>query len=142
MARPTKLTPEAQAQIIKALSAGATRIDASNSAGVHYTSFLGWLKRGSKAKKGEYFEFFNAVTAAESSVRVSLANALAVAGKTDWRAAEAYLKRRDPANWGDKIQLSKLSDDEILRLLAIAESGGLESGSEKEGPHTDGENGD
>lgn len=137
MARPTKLTPEAQAQIVKALSAGATRVDAANSAGISYISFLSWLKRGEKAKKGEFLEFLNAVTAAESDVRVSLANALAVAGKTDWRAAEAYLKRRDPANWGDRINISRMSDDELLRLLALAERLGIESGGPEAGPHSD-----
>lgn len=101
MARPTKLTPEAHEQIVRALTAGATRTDAAMSAGVHYESFLNWFQRGAQSKSGQFFEFFKAVTNAEATVRIALANSLAVAGKTDWRAAEAYLKRRDRANWGD-----------------------------------------
>lgn len=134
MGRPTKLTPEARAQIIKALDAGSTRVDAANSAGVDYMTFLNWMKRGAVAKKGDFFEFFRAVNKSESDVRVRLANALAKASLTDWRAAEAYLKRRDPANWGDRIQVSKLSDDELIRLIALAESIGIEGGGETTGP--------
>lgn len=101
MARPTKLTPETHEQIVRALTAGATRTDAVASVGVSYVSFLYWMERGAKEKKGIYSEFLKAVTNAEATVRIALANSLAVAGKTDWRAAEAYLKRRDRANWGD-----------------------------------------
>ena len=129
MARPTKLTPEAHAQILKAITAAATRVDAAASAGVHYGTFLNWMKRGEQARKGMFFEFFNAITRAEADVRISLANAIAVAAKTDWRAGIDYLKRRDPANWGDKLQVSKLSDDELLRLLTLADRLGIESGS-------------
>lgn len=134
MGRPTKLTPDASAQIIKALNAGATRVDAANSAGVSYITFLNWMKRGEASRKGDYFEFFNDVTSAESSVRISLANSVAMQGKTDWRAAVEYLKRRDPANWGDRINISRMSDEDLLRLLALAERLGIESGGPASGP--------
>lgn len=133
MARPTKLTPETHAQIVKALKAGATRVDAATSAGVSYITFLSWLKRGETARKGEYLEFLNAVTIAEASVRVTLAERLVIAGNDDWRAAEAYLKRRDPANWGDRINISRMSDEELLRLLALAERLGIEGGGAETG---------
>lgn len=136
MARPTKLTDESQATIIRALSAGGTREDASHAAGVEYNTFLNWMKRGEKAKKGEYFEFFGAVTKAEADVRLSLANAFASAGQKDWHAAADYLKRRDPANWGDRLKLSSLSDDDLLRLLGILESRASGSGEEGTKPET------
>lgn len=141
MGRPSKLTPEAQDVIVRAIGAGGTRIDATAAAGVHYTTFLNWMKRGERAKSGEYFEFFNAVTRAEADVRLSLANAFATAGKNDWRAAVDYLKRRDPANWGDKIQVSKLSDDELLRLLYLAERGRATGRSEAAGPNASDDDG-
>ena len=134
MGRPTKLNHETQAQIVKALNAGATRVDAANSAGIDYLTFLRWLQRGEKSTKGDYRDFCNAVTRAEADVRISLANSLAVQGKTDWRAAEAYLKRRDPVNWGDRINISRMSDEELLRLLALAERLGIESGGPQTGP--------
>lgn len=122
MGRPTKLTPDSQATIIRALSAGGTREDASHAAGIDYTSFLNWMKAGEIAKSGKFFEFFYAVTKAEADVRLSLANAFATAGQKDWHAAADYLKRRDPANWGDRLKLSSISDDDLLRLLGILES--------------------
>jgi hypothetical protein len=45
----------------------------------------------------------------------------------DWRAAESWLKRRRRAEWGDSLDLRKLDDDTILRLLS------LEAGSPPQG---------
>jgi len=35
----------------------------------------------------------------------------------DWRAALEWLKRRKRADWGDSLDLSKLDDETIVRLL-------------------------
>lgn len=39
----------------------------------------------------------------------------------DWRAALEWLKRRRREEWGDKLDLSKLPDETILRLVALEE---------------------
>jgi len=134
MARPTKLTPEVQEAIIKAVSAGATLDAAAGSAGVSYDTFNRWMKRGAKASSGEFCEFYKAVTIAAAQVRVNMASTIALAAaKGDAKAAIEWLKRRDPAQWGDRLQLSRMTDDELLRLIAIAESGGLIGGSAEAG---------
>ena len=103
MSRPTKLNAETQRLIIDALAKGATRKDASESAGVSYASFIGWMHEGEEAKGGTLFKFFKAVTKAEADLRAKLAGMIVyAAAQGDWKAAEAYLKRRDNANWGDK----------------------------------------
>jgi hypothetical protein len=107
MARPTKLTPETQAAIIAALSIGATYKDASEAAGVWYTTFLDWMKAGETATGGKFYEFYNAVKRTEAEARNNYLRTIAEAAKDgDWRAALEYLKRRDRANWGDNIDLS------------------------------------
>jgi hypothetical protein len=102
MARPTKLTEETSAAIVKALAIGATRKDAAGAAGVDYRTFLNWMEAGEKAKKGAFFQFFQACSQAEHKARLNYLSVIAKAANDgDWRAALEYLKRRDRANWGD-----------------------------------------
>ena len=103
MARPDKLTPEAHKEIIDALAMGCTRKDAAESAGVEYRTFLNWLQTGEAAKSGKFLQFFHAVTKAEAKARKLYTGTIAkAAADGDWRAAETFLKRRDPENWGDR----------------------------------------
>ena len=107
MARPTKLTPETQDAIIKALSIGATYKDAAEAAGVHYDTFNEWMKLGEEQKRGKFSEFSELVKRTEAQTRNNFVAVIAMAAnKGDWRAAEAYLKRRDRANWGDSVDFN------------------------------------
>lgn len=102
MARPTKLTPETQNAIIKALRIGATRKTAAEAAGVDYRTFLNWLERGDEAQKGIYFQFFQSVSVAESEAFLKYTSIIAKAAQGgEWRAALEFLKRRDREHWGD-----------------------------------------
>lgn len=40
----------------------------------------------------------------------------------DWKAAESWLKRRHRADWGDSLDVKKLDDETVLRLLAGVDS--------------------
>jgi hypothetical protein len=103
MPRPTKLTPEVHATIVKNIGNGATFVDASGAVGIDYASFNNWMKRGETEKKGIYFEFFQACKAAQASARLKFTLVISkAASEGDWRAALEYLKRHDPENWGDK----------------------------------------
>ena len=103
MARPTKLNDFTHNAIIEALKIGATYKDAAGAAGVDYTTFLNWMERGRNAKSGKFFEFFNESEQAQAEARLKYTKTIAsAAAKGDWRAAESFLKRRDPENWGDK----------------------------------------
>ena len=116
MARPTKLTPETQDAIIKALSIGATYKDAAEAAGVWYTTFLGWMKQGEEAKSGKFYEFYELVKRTEAAARNNyLATIAKAANDGDWRAALEYLKRRDRANWGDNVDVT--SKDKPLQIV-------------------------
>jgi hypothetical protein len=107
MARPSKLNSETQDAIIKALSIGATYKDAAEAAGVWYTTFLDWMKQGEEAKSGKFYEFYELVKRTEAQTRNNFVAVIARAANTgDWRAAEAYLKRRDRANWGDSVDFN------------------------------------
>ena len=106
MARPSKFTPEVTETIIKALQIGATYKDAAEAAGVDYMTFRTWIERGQAGKK-PFNEFSEAVRKAEAQARLNYLTTIAqAASKGDWKAAEAYLKRRDRANWGDNVDVT------------------------------------
>jgi hypothetical protein len=116
MSRPTKLTPDTQAQIVKAIRAGATYKDAAESAGVAYITFNGWMQRGERGHKSDqlYVEFSNAVTKAQADVKIGFTAVLTKAAQDgDWRAALEYLRRRDPDNWSDRRQIEHSGDMSI-----------------------------
>ena len=107
MARPSKLTPETHAAIVDAILHGATYKDAAESAGVWYTTFNDWMQRGEQAKSGQYYEFYDAIRQAEAQCRLNMTRVIqSAAAKGDWKAAEAYLRRRDRANWGDNVDVT------------------------------------
>jgi hypothetical protein len=107
MPRPTKLNPDTHKAIVDALAIGATRKDAAHAAGVDYQTFLNWMKQGEEAKRGAFFEFFGEVTKAEADVRLKFTATFAKAAQGgDWRAAERYLRMRDPENWIERQEIT------------------------------------
>ena len=107
MARPTKFIPEITDTILKALQIGATYKDAAEAAGVDYATFQAWMNKGQAQKRGEFFTFYEAVRKSEAQARLNYLTTIAqAASKGDWKAAEAYLKRRDRANWGDNVDVT------------------------------------
>ena len=119
MARPSKFTPEVTETIIKALQIGATYKDAAEAAGVDYDTYNNWIQEGKTAKSGKFFEFFGAVRKAEAQARLNYLSTIAqAAAKGDWKAAEAFLKRRDRANWGDTVDVTT-GGDKITKIQVI-----------------------
>jgi transposase len=106
MARPTKFTPEVTETILKAIQIGATYKDAAEAAGVSFDTFNEWMKAGREGSK-KFSEFFELIRKAEAQARLNYLSTIAqAAAKGDWKAAEAYLKRRDRANWGDNVDVT------------------------------------
>jgi transposase len=111
MARPSKLTPEVQAEIVRRVLVGAPYETACQAVGIDYFTFRRWMQAGEKARTGKYREFCEAVKRAESTCKANMAAVIArAANDGDWRAAEAYLKRRDRANWGDQVAVEHSGD--------------------------------
>ena len=105
--RPDKFHQEIKDAILRYLSIGATYKDAAEGSGISYETLLNWLTKGREATSGNYYEFFQAVRKAEAQARLNYLTTIAqAASKGDWKAAEAYLKRRDRANWGDNVDVT------------------------------------
>lgn len=125
MARPTKFIPEITDTILKALQIGATYKDAAEAAGVDYMTFRTWIERGQAGKK-PFNEFSEAVRKAEAQARLNYLTTIAqAASKGDWKAAEAYLKRRDRANWGDNVDVTS-GGDKITKIVVEWQDDGSE----------------
>lgn len=114
MARPSKLTPETQAAIVKALRIGATYDVAAQAAGVAYDTLREWIKKG-EAGQSKYRQFSEALRAAEAECRLNYTAVIAKAANDgDWRAALEYLKRRDRTNWGDQVAVTGADGGPLL----------------------------
>ncbi len=115
MARPTKLNDQTHAAIVEAVSIGATYVTAAGAAGVTYHTFINWMERGESAKSGKFFKFFHDVEKAKQEAFLKYTKTIAnSAAKGDWRAAESFLKRRDPDNWGDRKEVKNETKGEVV----------------------------
>ena len=99
--RPSKLTPELSAAIIKVLEIGVDFDDACAYVGIDYSTFARWREIGKEAKSGTLFDFNVAVEKAISTASVNhQANIASAAAKGDWKASLEWL-RRHRATWKD-----------------------------------------
>ncbi len=94
MARPSKLTDECQARLVEALRSGATYALACQAAGVDYSTFRRWMRRGEKAKSGRYRLFHEAIRRAEGECAMSCLEAIRDSAPKEWTAAAWLLERR------------------------------------------------
>jgi len=115
MARPSKLTPEAQAAIVDAVLHGCTYKDAAEAAGVDYNTFNEWMKKGAEGKSGTYREFNEAVSKANAECAVNFTRVIqTAAAKGDAKYALEWLKRRRRSEWGDNVDFT--SDGKAIQI--------------------------
>lgn len=99
--RPTLLTPEVHATIVKLLALGNYLETAAALAGVSRSTVFAWLRRGAEESDGIYFDFLVAArTAAAQSEATDLAIIQMAARRGDWKAAAWRLQHRFPSRWG------------------------------------------
>ena len=108
MARPTKYDDAKANQIATLLRSGCTRKDAVGSVGVDYQTFLNWFERNSS--------FSSLVGSAESFAAVKMTTILTKAAEQDAKYALEWLKRRRRDEWGDNLNLSRMSDADLIAL--------------------------
>lgn len=104
--RPTKLTPELQAEICKVLAAGNYLETACAFVGVSKVTVRNWIKAGARQKKGQYSEFLNAIKKAMAQAELSDVATIKAAGKENWQAAAWRLERKNYKRWGRKDKVT------------------------------------
>ena len=100
MARPTKLTPELQTQIVAYITAGSYVETAAKASGIDKTTLYDWLVRGAKHEE-PFAAFSHAVERAlgQGELRdIAIIDNAAKSGV--WQAAAWKLERRNPKMWG------------------------------------------
>jgi hypothetical protein len=107
--RPTLLTPDVQARIVKAIQAGMTYRLACQYGGIDDETFRHWKIRGATGEE-PYCGFLGAVKAAEAEgVRQNLARIEAAAEHGAWQASAWLLERRYPQEYGKTVQTQEHS---------------------------------
>lgn len=102
MARPTKLTPEVQETICKAIRIGATYQAAAEAAGISYETFNEWRK----GKTHKFIAFSEAVNRANADAQLDLLQKIQIASEKDWRAGTWILEHRFRQDYGNSVDLT------------------------------------
>jgi len=122
---PLMLTEESQEIILKALRLGATYKLAAQAAGVHYTTFNTWMKKGEVEEEGIYSNFYKDVKKAEQDdAEYCLQKIREASNKGTWQAAAWKLERRHWEGYGANVadkenakRLEKLEEELGLKKL-------------------------
>jgi transposase len=144
MPRPRKLTVGLRERIALAVAAGSSYRAAAQAAGIGESTLHSWLARGraeqdarhpASSERG-YVLLLEAVEQASAGAEVRAAAMITEASETDWRAALAFLERRDPEHWGKRLAvehtdqpaertfnqlLAECTDEELELLQEVAE---------------------
>jgi hypothetical protein len=105
MGRPTKLTPELQEELLKALRGGAYVEDACGYVGIHKDTFYEWMRRGADGDD-LYSEFSDAVEKARATAVVRNIALLQKAAEDSWQAAAWWLERTRPNQYGRRTNIA------------------------------------
>lgn len=110
-----KLNTDLQDEICSYLRNGMVRKSAVARAGIAESTFYEWMKKGKKAKKGKFRDFYDAILIAEGEASANFESIVieAVAGG-DVESAKWWLRRRvkeyqDTNKIDAKVELSGLS---------------------------------
>lgn len=131
MARRSKFTQETKEGLLTALRHGASYVGACASVGISFETFRLWREKGEKSangtgRKSKEFEqfYYDVLKAEQASYTTARKVVLKAAIEGDWKAAEAYLKGRDP-EWGKDSNVNvkvkseqKLDDDQFDKAIS------------------------
>lgn len=104
--RPTKLSRELANAVAELVRQGAYWEEAALSIGISRASLYAWREEGEAdlehGRDTVFSHFLDAITRASAEAEAQAASALYRHRFTDWRAALAFLERRNPAQWGKR----------------------------------------
>lgn len=116
MSRPSKLSPDVQAQIAALIRAGNTVEVAAAAAGIGQGTFYEWMARGEKpgAANVPFRGFREAIEQARAESEAGMVARIAKAASNgSWQAAAWLLERRAPERWAKAAERRLLADQEI-----------------------------
>tara|TARA_Y100000310_G_scaffold216327_1_gene217368 strand:+ start:261 stop:632 length:372 start_codon:yes stop_codon:yes gene_type:complete len=101
MGRPSKLTPEVQENIARAITAGNYQDVAAQYAGISPATFYLWMQKAEDGKH-PFLEFSEAIKKAHADYEVRNVAIIGSAAQKTWQAAAWLLERRNPDRWANK----------------------------------------
>lgn len=113
--RPTKLTPEVEDQLVRAISMGAYIETAAAFVGISKVTFYDWMRRGARAKSGKYKAFSERIKKAMAESEMRSIMAIQRAGDINWQAHAWYLERKFPERWGKRSALDVGHSGEVVQ---------------------------
>ena len=117
MARPSKLTDDVQATLIKALEGGNTRASAAASAGISASTLHRWMRRGETDTTGPFRELWYAIKRAEAVCQIRCLDLIAAAAAEGrWQAAAWILERRWPESWSRRAVEQDRTEEIVVEL--------------------------
>ena len=127
--RPSKRTDERIERILSALRGGNTIRAACGAGGISVETFASWRRSDPNLRDD--------VMAAEAAAEFIAVKALRDGFADDWRAAQAWLERRRPEDWGraDRLRLEAATGAGADRPLKIT----LNIGDGSSDPDADGD---
>jgi hypothetical protein len=125
-----KITKERIKDICDAIRAGQTKKDAAIYSGIAEGTFYKWLSEGAiqlreiqegirVKRRTRQIELIESIAQAEADLKAGLLAAWVGMAVDDWRATEAFLKRRFPDEFGDKIKQDITTGGRPIRIKEI-----------------------
>ena len=111
---PYGITPEKEHVLLALVRKGLPFSTACAKAGISYLTFCDWMIRGGDPKSNDkqkpppgeerepYAGFVIRVREAEADAEEMMIDALVGARDKDWRSAQWWLSKRNPAEWGER----------------------------------------
>ncbi len=113
--RKTKLTPEVQEKVVRAIENGNYDYIAAQAVGISKATFYAWLARGeaekerltkigARVRKSEtpFLEFLDAIKKAKAASEITQVGIISNASEKNWQAAAWWLERKHSDRWARK----------------------------------------
>jgi len=127
MGRPTKCTPETTEKVCEALKLGVSWAAAAAHAGLSERCVMEWCERGRDGEE-PFAQFLQSTTRARDSAEVRMAAiVMKAAQEGNASAAQWWLERRRPENWGRRdhnvVEVADPSKAVAALLTKLTEGG-------------------
>lgn len=107
-------------KVIEAIRKGNYYEPACKAAGIDYSTFRDWLKKGEEDQKGPFFQFSQEVQKAEAEAELEIVQMWKDQMPQSWQAARDFLARRNPERWANHEKLDLKAETKggvVIELL-------------------------
>ncbi len=112
--RKELLTEDLIKKLTDYVRAGITIKDACHGIGINESTYYKWCKKAETEPKSLYFKLIQSIERAQTEAKISIILEWRKLLSGDWRACEAFLKRRYSEEWGDNV---KNTDEERIHII-------------------------